>query len=68
MNAWYMSGAGNDFMVIDARGLSLDFSKLAQDLCKKMDCDGFRPFLGLAQLPGLSTYIPSISASKGIWV
>ena len=41
MNAWYMSGAGNDFMVIDARGLSLDFSKLAQDLCKKMDCDGF---------------------------
>ena len=41
MNAWYMSGAGNDFMVIDARGLDLDFSKLAKELCKKMDCDGF---------------------------
>ena len=41
MNAWYMSGAGNDFMVIDARGLSLDFSKLAKELCTKMDCDGF---------------------------
>ena len=41
MNAWYMSGAGNDFMVIDARGLSLDFSSLAKELCKKMDCDGF---------------------------
>ena len=41
MNAWYMSGAGNDFMVIDARGLSLDFTRLAQELCKKMECDGF---------------------------
>ena len=41
MNAWYMSGAGNDFMVIDARGLALDFTVFAQDLCKKMDCDGF---------------------------
>ena len=41
MNAWYMSGAGNDFMVIDARGLTLDFSKLALKLCKLADCDGF---------------------------
>ena len=41
MNAWYMSGAGNDFMVIDARGLELDFSSLAKELCKKADCDGF---------------------------
>ena len=41
MTAWYMSGAGNDFMVIDARGLTLDFSKLALKLCKLADCDGF---------------------------
>ena len=41
MNAWYMSGAGNDFMVIDARGLTLDFSALALELCKLADCDGF---------------------------
>ena len=41
MKAWYMSGAGNDFMVIDARGRSLDFSALALELCKKADCDGF---------------------------
>ena len=41
MKARYMSGAGNDFMVIDARGLSLDFSALALELCKKADCDGF---------------------------
>ena len=36
-----MSGAGNDFMVIDARGLTLDFSQLALKLCKLADCDGF---------------------------
>ena len=41
MNALYMSGAGNDFMVIDGRGLSLDFSSLAKELCKKASCDGF---------------------------
>ena len=26
MKIWYMNGAGNDFMVVDARGLDLDFS------------------------------------------
>ncbi len=41
MKAWYMSGAGNDFMVIDARGHALDFSRLAIELCKLADCDGF---------------------------
>ena len=41
MNAWYMSGAGNDFMVIDARGLTLDFTALAKELCTKKGCDGF---------------------------
>ena len=41
MNAWYMSGAGNDFVVIDARGLTLDFSTLALEQCKNKRCDGF---------------------------
>ena len=41
MNAWYMSGAGNDFMVIDARGQTPDYSRLALELCKLADCDGF---------------------------
>ena len=41
MNAWYMSGAGNDFMVIDGRGQTLDHSRLALELCKLADCDGF---------------------------
>ena len=36
-----MNGAGNDFMVIDARGLTLDFEKLALKLCKLNGADGF---------------------------
>ena len=28
MKVWYMNGAGNDFMVIDGRGMDGDFSRL----------------------------------------
>ena len=41
MNVWYMNGAGNDFMVIDARGLEPDFSALSVELCKLTGADGF---------------------------
>ena len=41
MRVLHMSGAGNDFAVIDARGLDLDFSKLALELCAKLGADGF---------------------------
>ena len=41
MTVTYMNGAGNDFMVIDARGLMLDFSALALELCKLTGADGF---------------------------
>ena len=41
MQFWHMSGAGNDFMVMDARGLSLDFSQLAKKLCAMTGADGF---------------------------
>ena len=41
MNVWYMSGAGNDFMVIDARGITADMSELALKLCKMTGSDGF---------------------------
>ena len=41
MNVYYMNGAGNDFMVIDARGQELDFEKLALELCKLGGADGF---------------------------
>lgn len=41
MNVYYMNGAGNDFMVMDARGMTLDFSSLAVELCKLTGADGF---------------------------
>ena len=41
MNVWYMNGAGNDFMVMDARGQQPDFSPLALELCKLTGADGF---------------------------
>ncbi len=41
MNIWYMSGAGNDFMVLDARGKEFDFQTLAVELCKLTHADGF---------------------------
>ena len=41
MTVWYMNGAGNDFMVIDARGLELDLRALALELCKLTGADGF---------------------------
>jgi len=41
MKAWYMNGAGNDFMVIDARGQELDFKALALRLCAITGADGF---------------------------
>ena len=41
MKVYYMNGAGNDFMVIDARGLELDFEKLSLELCKLTGADGF---------------------------
>ena len=41
MKLYHMSGAGNDFMVIDARGLTLDFSQLSKTLCAQYGTDGF---------------------------
>ena len=41
MKLYHMSGAGNDFMVMDARGMELDFSALAVKLCEKYGTDGF---------------------------
>ncbi len=41
MNIWHMNGAGNDFMVMDARGGSYDFEALSKELCKLTNADGF---------------------------
>ena len=41
MQVWYMNGAGNDFMVLDARGQKFDFQALAVRLCAITGADGF---------------------------
>ena len=41
MNVYYMNGAGNDFMVIDARDQVLDFEALAKEYCALSGADGF---------------------------
>ena len=41
MTVWYMNGAGNDFMVMDARGKKFDFESLSKELCKLTGADGF---------------------------
>ena len=40
MEILHMSGAGNDFAVLDARGKALDLSALAKRLCKELGADG----------------------------
>ena len=41
MKIWHMNGAGNDFMVMDARGGEYDFAALAVQLCQMTGADGF---------------------------
>lgn len=41
MKVWYMNGAGNDFMVVDARRQKMDFSAMAVSLCALTGADGF---------------------------
>ena len=41
MQLWHMSGAGNDFVVLDARGKQIDFQAMAIKLCTQMGADGF---------------------------
>lgn len=41
MKIWHMNGAGNDFVVLDARGMALDFAALAKALCARTGADGF---------------------------
>ena len=57
MKVYYMNGAGNDFMVIDARGLALDYPALARKCCAITGADGF---MG----PGHKV-IPDVSQDQG---
>ena len=41
MQVWHMSGAGNDFMIMDVRGRQLELPPLAKELCAMTGADGF---------------------------
>ena len=41
MRCYYMSGAGNDFVVIDGRNCTEDYETLSKTLCARMGADGF---------------------------
>ena len=41
MQVLHMDGAGNDFMVLDGRGLKLDYASAAKTLCAMTGADGF---------------------------
>ena len=41
MTVTYMNGAGNDFMVMDGRGLNPDYTALSKRLCALTGADGF---------------------------
>ncbi len=41
MKIWHMSGAGNDFMVLDIRGTQPDLREMAIRLCRLGGTDGF---------------------------
>ena len=41
MKLWYMNGAGNDFAVVDARGVSFEMSDMAVRACQMLGADGF---------------------------
>ena len=41
MEAVHMNGAGNDFVILDARGKHLDFVSLSRQLCAAAGADGF---------------------------
>ncbi len=64
MECWHMSGAGNDFMVIDARGQELDFSALALKLCAKTGADGFMA-VGLSDQADFRLHFYNSDGSRG---
>ena len=66
MNCLHMSGAGNDFMVIDARGKEkeLDFGKLAVEFCAKTGADGFMA-VGESEVADFRLHFYNSDGSRG---
>lgn len=64
MKIYHMSGAGNDFAVMDARGLQVDFSALAIKLCEKYGTDGFMA-LGTSKIADFQLHFYNPDGSRG---
>lgn len=64
MNVLHMSGAGNDFMVIDARDQEYDFSSLAKELCAMSGADGFMA-VGLSSVADFRLHFYNSDGSRG---
>lgn len=64
MQVWHMSGAGNDFMVIDARNLNADLSPLAKKLCAVTHADGLMA-LDTSSLADFKLHFYNSNGSRG---
>jgi len=65
MNVYYMNGAGNDFMVMDAReNENLDFSQLALKYCKITGADGFMA-VGKSEIADFRLHFYNADGSRG---
>jgi len=65
MKVYYMNGAGNDFMVIDARGQeNLDFSSLALKWCALTGADGFMA-VGESEIADFRLHFYNADGSRG---
>ncbi len=64
MQAHYMSGAGNDFAVLDARGKALDFEALSKELCARLGADGFLA-LDTSQIADFKLHFYNPDGSRG---
>ena len=65
MKVYYMNGAGNDFMVMDAReDENRDFSALALELCRLTGADGFMA-VGKSDIADFRLHFYNADGSRG---
>ena len=65
MKIYYMNGAGNDFMVMDARDdESRDFSAMAVELCKLTNADGFMA-VGVSDIADFRLHFYNSDGTRG---
>lgn len=64
MEIWHMNGAGNDFLVLDGRGLTADYPTLARKLCARYGADGFMA-IDVSQETDFRLYFYNSDGSRG---